>query len=183
MKAESMVQEAGGAGEAKQHAREQMARYLEQQPQSKRTFDKVMKVLELGGLALVTGYVAWAIYVSINWSVAREIAAVWIACPTILSVLLALVGIHAAGLRAFPPVIVPGGPQEFVTGSKAVGQGLGLAVTVLIAGAFWGAFAYGLWTENLAMLMPLVGVVTAMVVVGVIIALISDLYRRFFRSR
>jgi len=178
-----MVQEAGGAGEAKQDAREQMARYLEEQPQSKRTFDKVMKVLELGGLALVAGYVAWAIYVSINWSVQREIAAVWIACPAILTVLLALVGIHGAGLGAFPPVIVPGGPQEFVTGSKAVGQGLGLAVTVLIVGAFWGAFAYGIWTENLAMLMPLAQVVGVVVGVGVVIAIISDLYRRLVRSR
>lgn len=183
MKTESMVQEAGGAGEAKQDAREQMARYLEQQPQSKRTFDKVMKVLELGGLALVAGYVAWAIYVSINWSVQREIAAVWFAFPVSVVVLLVLVGIHAAGLRAFPPVIVPGGPQEFVTGSKAVDMGLGLAVTILIVGAFWGAFAYGMWTENWAMLIPLVGVVAAVAGVGAIIAIISDLYRRFFRSR
>ncbi len=179
MKTESMTQEAGAGSEAK----DQLARYLEQQPQSKRTFDKVMKVLELGGLGLVAGYVAWAIYVSINWSVQREIAAVWLACPVILAVLLALFGIHAAGLGAFPPVIVPGGPKEFVTGSKAVGTGLGLAVTILIVGAFWGAFAYGLWTENWAMLIPLVAVVTAVVGVGVIIAIISDLYRRFFRSR
>ena len=183
MKAESRVQEARGAGEAKPDAREQMARYLEQQPQSKRTFDRVMKALELGGLALVAGYVAWAIYVSINWSVQREIAAVWVAFPVSVVVLLVLVGIHAAGLRAFPPVIVPGGPQEFVTGSKAMEMGLGLAGTILIVGAFWGAFAYGMWTENWAMLIPLVGVVAAVVGVGAVIALLSDLRRRFFRSR
>ena len=183
MKAESRVQEARGAGEAKSDAKEQMARYLAQQPQSKRTFDRVMKVLELGGLALVAGYVAWAIYASINWSVQRDIVAVWFAFPVSVVILLVLVGIHAAGLGAFPPVIVPGGPQEFVTGSKAVGTGLGLAVTILIVGTFWGGFAYGIWTENLAMLMPLVGVVAAVVGVGAIIAIISDLYRRFFRSR
>jgi hypothetical protein len=180
---ENMVQGAGATSEAKLDARAQLAQYLAEQPESRRTFDKVMKGLELGELALVAGYVAWAIYVSINWSVQREIAAVWLACPVILAVLLALVGIHAAGLRAFLPVIVPGGPQEFVTGSKAVDMGLGLAVTILIVGAFWGAFAHGLWTENWAMLIPLVGVVAAVAGVGAIIALISDLYRRFFRSR
>jgi len=183
MKAESRVQEARGAGEAKLDARGQLARYLEQQPQSKRTFDKVMKVLELGGLALVAGYLAWAIYVSINWSVQREIAAVWLAFPVSVVVLLVLVGIHAAGLGAFPPVIVPGGPQEFVTGSKAVGTGLGLAVTILIVGAFWGAFAYGIWSNSWALLKPLSQILGVVVGVGAIIAIISDLYRRFFRSR
>jgi hypothetical protein len=183
MKTDSMVQEARVASEAKPDARDQLARYLQQQPQSVRTFDKVMKVLELGGLALVAGYLAWAIYVSINWSVPREIAATWFTFPICVVPLLILVGVHAAGLRAFPPVIVPGGPQGFVTGSKAVDMGLGLAVTILIVGAFWGAFAYGIWTENWAMLIPLVGVVAAVVGVGAIIALISDLRRRFFRSR
>jgi hypothetical protein len=180
---DNMVQDAGAASEARLDARAQLAQYVAQQPQSRRTFDKVLKVLELGALALMAGYVAWAIYVSINWSVQREIAAVWVAFPVSVVVLLVLVGIHAAGLRAFPPVIVPGGPQEFVTGSKAVDRGLGLAVTILIVGAFWGAFAYGIWTENWAMLIPLVGVVAAVAGVGAIIALISDLRRRFFRSR
>ena len=180
---ENMVQEAGAGSEAKPDGRAQLARYLAEQPQSRRTFDKVMKALELAALALVAGYLAWAIYVSINWSVQREVAAVWMAFPVSLVVLLVLVGIHATGLRAFPPVIVPGGPQAFVTGSKAVDMGLGLAASMLIVGAFWGAFAYGIWTENWTMLMPLVGVVAPVAGVGAIIALISDLYKRFFRSR
>ncbi len=182
MKAESRVQEGRRAGEAKPDARAQMARYLEQQPQSKRKFDKVMKALELGGLALVAGYVAWAIYVSINWSVQREIAAVWLACPVILAVLLALVGIHAAGLGVFPPVIVLGGPQEFATGSKAVGTGIGFAVTVSLAGVFWGAFAYGIWAESWALLKPLSQIVGVVVGVGVVVVVISELRKRFFRS-
>ena len=84
---ENLVQEMG-ASEAKLDGKAQLARYLEQQSDSVRRFDKVMKVLELGALALVAGYVAWAIYVSINWSVQREIAAVWIAFPVSLVVLL-----------------------------------------------------------------------------------------------
>jgi len=183
MKTDSMVQEAGVASEAKPDAKDQLARYLQRQPQSRRTFDKVMKVLELAGLALIAGYLAWAIYVSINWSVPREIAATWFAFPVSVVPLLILVGVHAAGLGAFPPVIVPGGPQGFDTGRKAVDMGLGLAVTILIVGAFWGAFAYGIWTENWAILKPLTQVVGVVVGVGAVIALISDLRRRFFRSR
>jgi hypothetical protein len=183
MKREMTVQEAGSASEAKPDARAQLAEYLAQQPQSRRTFDKVMKVLEVAGLALAAGWLAWAIYVSINWSVPQQIVAVWFAFPVSVVALLVLVGIHAAGLGAFPPVIVPGGPQEFVTGSKALGTGLGLAVTILVVGAFWGAFAYGIWTESWAMLIPLAGVVAAVVGVGAIIALFLDLRRRFLQPR
>ena len=183
MKKEMTVREAETASEAQPDSRAQLAQYLAQQPQSRRTFDKVMKVLELGGLALVAGYLAWAIYVSINWSVQQNIVAVWFAFPVSMVVLLVLVGVHAAGLRAFPPVIVPGAPQGFDTGRKAAAMGAGLAVTLLLAGAFWGAFAYGIWTENWAILKPLTQVVGMVVGVGAVIALISDLRRRFFRSR
>ena len=76
MKTEGMVQEAREASEAKLDSRARLARYLAQQPRPRRTFDKVMKVLELAALALVSGYLAWVIYVSINWGVPQKIVAV-----------------------------------------------------------------------------------------------------------
>jgi hypothetical protein len=176
------VQEAGGASEARPDARDQLARYLEQEPQSRRTFDKVMKALELAGLALVVGHLAWAIYVSINWNVSQNIAAVWFAFPLTVVALLMLVGVHAAGLGAFPPVIVPGGPQGFDTGRKAAAMGLGLAVTVLLAGAFWGVFAWGIWTNNWAILKPLIQILAAVVGVGAVIAVVSSLFRQISKS-
>jgi hypothetical protein len=179
MKTNSTVQKEGARSEAK----DQLARYLAQQPQSVRTFDKVMKVLELAGLALVAGFLAWAIYVSINWSVPREIAATWFAFPVSVVPLLILVGVHAAGLGAFPPVIVPGGPQGFDTGRKAVAMGLGVASALLVVGIFWGAFAWGIWSNNWAVLEPLIQILGVAVGVGAVIALISDLHRRFVRSR
>ena len=180
---ENMVQEAGAASEAKLDGKAQLAQYLAEQPQSRQTFDKVMKVLELGALALMAGWLAWAIYVSINWSEAKHIAAIWLSFPVVFSILAILIGVHAAGLRAFPPVAPMSSMQAFVTGSKAVGTGVGFAVTILMAGAFWGAFAYGIWTENLALLMPLIEILVAMIGVGLVIGLVSDLYKRFFRSR
>ncbi len=183
MKTEQMVQEAGEMSEARPDARDQLARYLEQQPQSRRTFDKVMKVLELAGLTLIAGYLAWAIYVSINWSVPQRIVAVWFAFPVSVVILLILVGVHAVGLRAFFPILVPGGPQEFFTGSKAVATGVGFASVLLVVGVFWGAFAWGIWTNNWAVLEPLVQILGVVVGVGVVVAVFSDLYKRFFRSR
>ena len=183
MKTERMVQEAGAASEAKLDSRAQLARYVAEQPRSRRTFDRVMKILEVAGLTLVAGYLAWAIYVSINWSVAQQIVAVWFGFPASVAALLILVGLHAAGLRAFFPVIVPGGPQGFVTGSKAVAMGLGFAITLLLVGAFWSAFAWGIWTANWAILEPLAHLMGVMVGIGVVFAVVSDLYKKFFRSR
>ena len=90
---------------------------------------------------------------------------------------------YAAGLRAFFPIILPGGPQEFVTGSKAVAMGLGFAATLLLVGAFWGAFAWGIWSESWALLEPLSHVLGVVVGVGVVVAVVSELRKRFFRSR
>ena len=180
---ENLVQNAGAASEAKLDGKAQLAQYLAEQPQSRQTFDKVMKVLELGALALVAGYLAWAIYASINWSEPKNIVAVWFAFPVSVVVLLVLIGVHAAGLGAFPPVAPLSSMQAFVTGSKAVGTGVGFAATVILAAGFWGAFAWSIWTENWAILEPLMHVLGVAVGVGIVLAVVSDLYKRFFRSR
>jgi hypothetical protein len=142
-----------------------------------------MKVLEVAGLAFVAGWLTWAVYVSINWSQPNQIAAVWFMLPVSIVVLMILVGLHAVGIRAFFPIVVPSSSFPFVTGSKAVGMGAGFTGIVLAVGAFWGAFAWGTWTTNWAILEPLAHVLAAMIGVGVVVAVASDLYRKFFRSR
>jgi hypothetical protein len=183
MKTEGMVQEAGAASEAKPDARAQLAQHLAQQSQSRRTFDKLMKGLEVAGLALIAGYLAWAIYVSINWTVPRQIGAVWFAFPVSVVALMILVGVHAAGIRAFFPMVVPSSSFPFVTGSKAVTMGMGFVVALLVVGAFWGAFAWGIWTNNWALLEPLSHILGVVVALGVVAAVVSDLYKRFVRAR
>jgi RsiW-degrading membrane proteinase PrsW (M82 family) len=180
---EKMVQGAGTAAEAKLDNRALLARHLAQQPQSRRSFDKLMKALEVAGLALIAGHMAWAVYISANWTVANRIAAVWLAVPASIAALLVLVGLHAAGSRAFFPVALPGGPQELVTGSNAVGMGTGFAIVLLIVGAFWAAFAWGIWTTNWAILKPLTHIIVVVVGVGAAVAVASDLYKKLLRSR
>ena len=183
MKTEQTVQGAGTASEARLDKRAQLAQHLAQQPQGRRTFDRVMKVLELAGLAFIAGYLAWAIYVSINWSEPQKIVVVWFAFPVCVVALGILVGVHAVGVRAFFPIILPGSSFPFVTGSKAVPMGLGLAAALLLVGAFWGAFAWGIWANDWSVLEPLVQIVAAVVGVGAVFALFSDLRKRFLRSR
>ncbi|UCC64333.1 MAG: hypothetical protein JSV36_04560 [Anaerolineae bacterium] len=184
MRKEITVQEAGRSSEARPDKKALLAQHLAQQPESRRTFDKFMKLLEVAGLALVAGHLAWAIYVSINWASAPEkIVVVWFALPVSVVVLMVLVGLHAAGIRAFFPIIVPSSSLPFVTGSKAVGMGLGFAAVSLAIGAFWGAFAWGLWTTNWAILEPLTHIIGVVVGVGAVVAVVSNLYQKFFRSR
>jgi hypothetical protein len=183
MKTEQVGQGAGTASEARPDKRAQLAQHLAQQPQARRTFDRVMKVLELAGLAFIAGYLAWAIYVSINWSEPQKIVVVWFAFPICVFALGILVSVHAVGVRAFFPIIVPNSSFPFVTGSKAVPMGLGFAAVLLLVGVFWGAFVWGIWANDWALLEPLVGIVAAVVGVGAVFAIFSDLYKRFIRSR
>ena len=184
MRKEITVQEAGRSSEAKPDKKALLAQHLAQQSESRRTFDKFMKVLEVAGLALVAGHLAWAIYVSINWAgVPEKIVVVWFALPVSVVVLMVLVGVHAAGIRAFFPIIVPGSSFPFVTGSRGVGMGLGFVATLLLVGAFWGAFAWGIWTTNWAILEPLTHILGVVLGVGAVVAVVSSLYQRFIRSR
>jgi hypothetical protein len=179
-----MVQQAGTTSEDKQDSRVQLAQHLAQQPESKRIFDKLMKLLEVTGLALVASYLALAFYISFNWvGVPEKIVAVWFAFPISVVPLMVLVGVHAAGLRAFFPIALPGFSQEFVTGSKAVGMGAGLAATSLLVAAFWGTFAWGTWTVNWAVLEPMIHILGVVVGVGIVIAIVSDLYKKLVRAR
>jgi ABC-type transport system involved in cytochrome c biogenesis permease subunit len=183
MKTENLVQEAGAVREAKPDRRAQLAQYLAQQPQFRRTFDRWMKILEIAGLAFVAGWLAWAVYVSINWSQPNQIAAVWFVLPVSIVALMILVGLHAVGIRAFFPIVVPSSSLPFVTGSKAVSMGAGFAALSLFIGAFWAAFAWGMWTTNWAILEPLGHILGVVIGVGVVFAVASDLYRKFFRPR
>jgi hypothetical protein len=142
-----------------------------------------MKGLELLGLALLAGLVAWAIYGSVTWSEQRQIAAAWLSFPAGAAVVLTLVGVHAAGIRAFFPIAPMADAQKLVTGSKAVGMGLGFTVVILIVGAFWGLFAWGIYTANWSILEPATHVIGVVVGVGVVVAVLSELRRRFFRGR
>ncbi len=183
MTTEKTVQEAQAASDTQLDRRAQLAQHLAQQPQSRRTFDRWMKVLEVAGLALIAGHLAWAIYASIYWTTPQDVVAIWFALPVSVVVLMILAGVHGAGIGAFFPIIVPNSSFPFVTGSQAVWMGAGFVALSLVVGAFWGAFAWGTWAGNWAILEPLIQIIGVVVGVVVVVAVLSDLYRRFIRAR
>jgi hypothetical protein len=185
--------------EAKEQLKLQLAQYVEQQPASKQAFHRWMKGLEVASLVIVAAVFILAMYVSINWTnvPTQAIHTAWFAFVESFTLTIVLVGLHAAILRAFPPIVgpqaamvrasspikVPGKQSKFVTGRKAVGQGWGLVVLGVVVGAFWGLIAYATWTVNWAMLKPLISILAIVFCVGLVFSLIYTTIQKISKSR
>jgi len=179
------VQGFGTKKEAREQLKQQLAQYVGQQPESTQVFHRWMTRLEMASLAVVAAVFVLAMYLSINWATVptKTIPTAWFAFPVSFALTMVLVGLHAAILRAFPPVVLPGKVQKFVTGSGAMWAGLGSILTGLAVASFWGLFAYSVWTLNLAMLEPLIGILGVVMGVGIVISMLVTTFQKIFKSR
>jgi hypothetical protein len=184
MNTEGVVQ-VGAANRSRQERRAQLAQYLAQQPESKQVFHKWMQVLEMASLALIAGALAVAIYVSINWASFPQtaIATAWLAYPVSAVPLMILIGVHAIVLRAYSPSFLLGRSRRFVTGSKAVWSGLGQIVLALVAGAFWGAFAWAVWAGDMGLVATFIRMLGTALGVLIPIAIVASVAQKLFRFR
>ncbi|MCX6032216.1 MAG: hypothetical protein NT169_23345 [Chloroflexi bacterium] len=203
MKSTVSLPEVGSQAEPKQDLRSQLAEYVAQQPASKQSFHKWMQILETASLAIPVAVFAVALYLSFAWKTVptQAIPAAWLSFPLSFAPFLILVGLHAIGLRAFPPthllgktmriyLPVPGQVDKMVplrVGGKAVAWGWGTVVAALVIGAFWGVFAWAVWTVNVALLTPLItflGYALGIAIAGsIIFSIFRDIYRRITRFR
>jgi hypothetical protein len=141
-----------------------LARYLEQQPESVRAADKVMKGLEAASLVLpIAGLITAIVLIvtgsaSLNQSIPASIFAV-MGCFTPWMFLL---GLHSVLIRAFPPVRYLMAEQTekslgFFTGSTAVGMGVFIIVAALFFAACCAMGAYAFFNPNiLDILIPVI---------------------------
>jgi hypothetical protein len=175
----------GEASMTRQEVKAQLAHHLAQQPESKQVFHKWMKVLEVVGLVIIAATFAVALYLSINWATVPQMAipTAWFAFPVSFAPLMILIGVHSIGLRAFLPIVPLGKSQQFVTGSKAVWSGAGLIVTALLVGAFWGAFAWVMWSGDMALIGTYTRILGTGVGIAIAVAIVGSLFRQIFRSR
>jgi len=107
----------------------------------------------------------------------------WFAFATSLSLMVVLFGLHAILIRAYPPVILPGKPQKFVSGSGAVWTGAASIAGGLIMAALWIAFAYSTATFNLAMIAPLTNVLGVVVGIGILVSIIFAIHQKVSQSQ
>ena len=184
MNTEGTVQ-ARAANRTMRERRAELATYLAQQPESKQVFHKWMQALEMASLALIAGALAVAIYVSINWANVPQtaIATAWLAYPVSAVPLMILIGVHAIVLRAYAPSALSGKSRRFVTGSRAVWSGVAQIVIALVAGAFWGMFAWAVWAEDMGLVATFIRILSTTLSVVIIVSIVASVAQKLFRFR
>jgi len=167
--------------EAREHLRLQLSEYVEKQPESTQSFHRWMKLLEAAGAGIIAAAFITALYFSFAWKRIDPILipTAWFAFVVSASPLAVLIGLHSLILKAFPPVILPGKVQKFVTGSGAMWPGWGFILMGLAVAAFWGLFAYATWTLNWAMLKTLISILG----VGMTISILYAIFQKILKSR
>ena len=170
---------------AREQLKSQITHYIEQQPESSQVLHSWMKRLEAASLGLIAAAFIAAIYISINWASMPPnlIPVAWLFYVASATPAIVLVGLHAVILRAFPPIVLPGKVQKFVTGREALLPGWGLILIGLVFGAFWGLFAYSVWTFNMTMLEPLIRVLASVVGIGMAVAILYRMVQKILKSR
>jgi uncharacterized membrane protein (DUF485 family) len=171
--------------EAKENLKLQLARYLEQQPESTQSAHKWMKRADAAGIGIVIAAFAVALYGSFAWASANPtmIPVAWFFFATCLSLMVVLFGLHAILIRAYPPIILPGKVQKFVSGSGAVWIGVVSIVGGLIMAALWVMFAYSTATDNLAMVAPLVNILGIFMSIVIVGSIVYSLYQKVSQPR
>ena len=183
MKSQAGIQSA--LAESRQDARVQLAEFVARQPASTQNSHRWMKRLEVAGVGIIVAAFIAAMYVSVNAKSVPPmvIPVAWFLFVASVTPTIVLVGIHTLILQAFPPIILPGKQQKFVTGPAAVWNGWGLVLGGLVGAAFWGLFAYATGTFNLAMLEPLINVLGVALSAGIVVSILFSIYRNVTGSR
>jgi hypothetical protein len=179
------VQKLATDKEAREYLKAQLAEYLAGQPKSTRATHTWMKRVDIAGLGIVIAAFTVALYGSFAWANVNPsmIPAAWFAFATSLSLMVILFGLHAILIRAYPPVILPGKAQKFVSGSGAVWTGVASIVGGLILAGLWVAFAYSTATFNLAMICPLTNALGVVVGIGMLVSIVFAIYQKTSQSK
>ena len=179
------TQKIGTKNAAMEQVKLQLAHYLEQQTESTRSLHKWMKRLDAAGLGVIAAAFIMALYVSITWKSGNPIMIpiAWFFFAASPALTMVFVGLHAILLRAFPPVLLPGKFQRFVTGSGAIWAGSAFIVGGLVMAAFWTLFAYSVGTFNLTLLEPLIRILSGVVGVVMTVSILYAIFQKISKSR
>ena len=198
MKSTVRVLEGGMQIEPVQDLPSQLEEYVVQQPASKQSFHKSMRILEWVSLALPVGVFAVALYLSFAWRTvpAQAIPTAWFCFPLSFTPFLILVGLHGIGLRAWPPTGLLGKTMRVFlpltgidktlplrVGGQAVAWGWGTVALALISGVFWGMFAQAVWNASMAQIGVLTQVLGTLLAVIIVAKIVLSIFQKLFRSR
>jgi hypothetical protein len=166
--------------EARENLKSQLAQYLALRPESIQSAHKWMKYLEVAGVVIIIVAFSVAMVLSVAWkSINPQVIPIaWFAFAASMGLTMILLGLDAIILQAFPTILWPGKPPTFVSGSGAVWRGWAYILGGLGVAALWGFFAYATWTQNWAMLRPLINVLG----VGMTIAILYSIFQKITKA-
>jgi uncharacterized membrane protein (DUF485 family) len=178
------VQKIATDKQAREHLKAQLAEYLAQSPESIRSTHTWMKRVDVAGLGIVLTVFAVALFGSFTWPSVNltMIPIAWFFFATCLSLMVVVTGLHAILIRAYPPVILPGKVQKFVSGSVAIWIGAASIVGGILMAALWVAFAYSTATFNLAMIVPLMNILGVVMSIAIVVSIIYSIYQKATQS-
>jgi hypothetical protein len=168
---------------------QQLARHLEQQPESTLNIHRWMRRLEGTGAVITAVAFLVALVISFTWKSVdpRSVAIAWFVFAISAAPILVLLGLDAIILRAFPAVSYPGRPKMFVTGSGAVWRGWAFILLALVVAAFWGTFIYAVGVLNMGLIAAfttILGVIMGVgLAVSIVVSMASRLIHDISRSR
>jgi hypothetical protein len=190
----------GSQSAPKQDLRAQLAEYVAQQPVSKQSFHKGMRIAEWVSLAFPVAVFAIALYLSFAWQSveAKMIPTAWFCFPLSFTPFMLLIGFHAIGLAAFPPtgllgnalqVSLPGAGGQvnkvlpLRVGRQALVWGWGQIAATLIGAAFWGAFTWAVWTVNMALIAVFIQVLGTLLGVVIVLRIAVSIFQKLSGAR
>lgn len=178
------VQKLSTNKEAREHLKAQLAEYLAGQSEGTRSAHKWMKLADAVGLGIVVAAFAYALYGSFTWASVNPmmIPIAWFGFAACCGLMATLFGLHAILIRAFPPVILPGKAQKFVSGSAAVWTGIVSILGGLILAGIWIGLAYSTATFNMTMLVPLINVLGVVMSIGIVLSIVYFIYQKASQS-
>jgi hypothetical protein len=159
----------------------QLARHLEQQPESTLNIHRWMGRLEAASAVITGAAFLAALVISFAWKSVdpRAVPIAWFSFAISAAPILSLLGLDAVILRAFPAVSYPGRPRMFVTGSGAVWRGWAFILLALIVAGFWGTFIYAVATLNMALIAALTTIIGVIMGIGMAVSIVVSLAVRF----
>ena len=158
----------------------QLAGHVAQQPASIQRTHKLMLALEAAIVIAYIGLFVAAVYVSVTWKRHGELAVPrwWMVSQVGAALFMAIMGLHALIVKAYPPIPFSGDNTSAVTGRRAATRGRSLIGLGILWAIAWGGMYVGIvlsGEEPLRVFIPVVVILS--ISIGVISGIRSAIQR------
>jgi hypothetical protein len=177
------IQKVRSAKESKEQFKRQLAETIAQQPEAAQSAHRWMNRLEAVAAGISVAAFVAALYLSFMWKSINPlwIPVAWFAFAATAAPHMILAGLDAMILRAFLTSGLLRNRTQLITGGGAVWIGAGFIVLAVVVVAFWGLAAYATWTQNWALLQPLIGFLGVLMAAAMLLGMAQKTYSKLVK--